>query len=453
MKNLSYSNINIISNKPIFELINNHVLLFNEPITSCSCARIYGVAVDVGTTTIVASLVNLSDNKVFASESIINPQTTYGGDILTRISFIDADDNHLEILQQAIISALDHLIKSMCNAHGIGTDNVYGILCAGNSTMIHILYGINPTTIAHAPYTLIFSERKIMNAVEIGFSSCNSEAKLITLPLGSPFIGSDVLAGINLIELEQEKKAKLFIDIGTNGEIALVTERKISACSCAMGPALEGMNISMGMMAVNGAIDSADLINKQFSITTISNSAPKGICGSGLLDIIRSCLDNNIILSDGRINSSNTEYKHLFFKYNNVDAIIIAKDPIRIILTQKDIREVQLAKGALLSGILTLLKTHNIAAVEIDKVIIAGQFGNYLSEDSLITCGFIPEDCQNKINYIGNSALDGAIYSLCNSDFFTRMSTLSDCIDFIELSTLNYYNKLFINSLNFKNMP
>lgn len=403
-----------------------------------------GLAFDIGTTTIVASLIDLALGVEIATSSCLNSQKACGQDVMTRIRY--AHDNGLSTLRSLVIGDMNELIIDLLKTCGAERD-VTAVTVAGNTTMIHILGGIDPSPLAMAPYEPAFEGALILSARSLGLS-LRADCPVYCLPAVSSFVGGDITAGILACGLDEpdtnHKMGKiLFIDIGTNGEIVLTDGAKIRCCSCAAGPALEGMNISCGMRAAGGAIDALNISHTRLTYSTIGGIPAVGICGSGLLSAISQMRRNNIIDRTGRFT------KHpLVSEINGKPALILDKQN-NIFLSQKDIRQMQLAKGAILSGTLTLMRAASIMPFELDKVIVAGQFGAHLSSDDIVCSGLLPEELRGKIDYAGNTSKSGAIICLLSSEQRKRCETLTANIEYIELSTLVGFDKTFIECLNF----
>lgn len=417
--------------------------------------EIYAIAVDIGTTTVVCSLVDMKKQCEIASESEINPQKEYGLDVLSRINYIKNKDNGLETLHKSIIDCINKLINKLCENNCINKANIYEVSIAANTTMMHILTNINPLSIGKSPYSPIFIKSKNLKSKELGINISNF-GRVHLLPGVSSYIGADIVSGVAVCDLKNVDKNVLFIDIGTNGEMVLSQKGKLVSCSCAAGPALEGMNISCGMRAGDGAIENIK-IEDNIKIKVIGDKTPIGICGSGIVDAISELARLNLIGKTGRIDKKETienhkELSHLskfIVDENKKRRFILISEPNEIAITQEDIRQVQLAKGAILSGIYALVDEANIKIDEIDEVIIAGQFGKHLSVESLVGVGIIPKELKNKIKYIGNSSKTGAIMSLLSKDIRNSMDTIAYEIDYFELSTKNGYERLFTDCLKF----
>ena len=266
-------------------------------------------------------------------------------------------------------------------------------------------------------------------------------------------MGSDIVAGVYLTDLKNQKNT-LFVDIGTNGEIVLKTKDKLYATSTAAGPALEGMNISCGMRAESGAIDSLKIQNEKINFSTIDNKKPRGICGSGLLSLVSQIIEKDFVNKRGRIldpeKLEKDDYRKNFIREDeNKKRIIILDSKENIYISQKDIRQVQLAKGAILSGFLILLEKENIEIKDLNSVIIAGGFGSHLKKEDLTGVGILPKNIEKKIRYVGNSSLIGAYMALMNENIIKEMEDLSQNITYLDLATSKNYERKFAKAMQF----
>ncbi|MBP2172848.1 ASKHA domain-containing protein [Methanococcus voltae] len=429
----------------------------------------YGVAIDIGTTTVVSSLIDIKNEKELCSESRINPQKQYGLDVLSRIDFTKKNKKGLKLLHDSIISCINEMITDLAQKQGISKESIYEVVISANTTMLHFLINIDAKTIGKSPYLPIFLNSKYLKATDLNID-ISKFGKMYCLPGVSGYIGSDIVAGVEVSNLEKTDKLVLFIDIGTNGEIVLSNHGELSACSCAAGPALEGMNIGCGMRAANGAIEGfkfketeknestnkKDLKDLNVDIKVIGDCEPSGICGSGILDIISEIVRVGLVNKTGRIKSPNTMnelYRDRIIEKEGKRAILIYANPHSndkdIYISQNDIRQVQLAKAAIVSGFEALLNELNVSMQDLDEVIVAGQFGKHLSEDSLAGSGIIPKELKDKVRYIGNSSKIGALMCLLSKDSRKNMENVANKIKYCELSTKDGYEDLFIKALNF----
>ena len=404
--------------------------------------NIFGVAIDIGTTTVVATLVKLSTGSEISNLSCLNSQKAYGQDVITRIHHSNEKPNGLKILQEAIVGDISRLLLELCYYNNVKQEQIVRVAISGNTTMIHMLLGIDPIGIARAPYEPAFSGAVKQNAHKFGLPVAE-ECIMYCLPAISSFIGGDITAGILSCNLERLREKVLFIDIGTNGEIVLSNNGKICCCSCAAGPALEGMNISCGMRAAHGAIEDVHIQGESVTYTTIGNAPAKGICGSGLLAVVAEMCRVGILHSTGRL------MPHpLVQKVGDKKCFVLDRER-KIYVTQKDIRQVQLAKGAILSGVNTVLESAQLLPEKIDRVMVAGQFGAHLKAESIVGAGLLPSVWISKITYVGNTSKIGAYICLMSEHECATAESAISAVTYIELSTLEGYEDCFIKSLGF----
>ena len=416
--------------------------------------KIYGVAIDIGTTTVVTSLIDINTGEELCVESMINAQKNYGLDVLTRITYeLENRKDGIENLQKSIVNSINEMISKMCEKTKINLENIYEISVAANCTMMHMLLGIDAKPIGKSPFAPVFVEGKNILARDIGLIACK-EARLYCLPSVSAYIGADIVAGAYVCELEKTKDNILFIDIGTNGEIVLSNKGKLLCCSCAAGPALEGMNISCGMRAAHGAIEDVIINEEENVIEVIGNEEPVGICGSGILAVVKELLRTGIVKDNGAFikldNLDEEDYKLNKLQLNDKKREFILVDgQEKLLITQGDIRQVQLAKGAILSGFYALLKKANIDMADLESVMIAGQFGAHVSADSLVGTGILPKEVKEKIVYVGNSSKTGAYMALMSRNAKKDMELLAGNMDYMELGASEGYERLFSKCLKF----
>jgi uncharacterized 2Fe-2S/4Fe-4S cluster protein (DUF4445 family) len=416
----------------------------------------YGLAIDLGTTTVILTLVDLHKGQEVGTESEINPQKDYGLDVLSRIDFAARNDNGLALLHDIIINCLNQLTDKLCSKYNLPVERIYDITVSANATMMHLFLGVNPGSIGKTPYTPVFSGPQQFSAASLGLKS-SPFARVYCLAGISGYIGSDIVSGILASELDRTKKTALFIDIGTNGEIVLSKGGQLFSCSCAAGPALEGMNISSGMRAAKGAIEGIEIRGNEISLRIIDDVSPVGICGSGILDAVSELLRVKLIGKTGRLKKKAELEKEKategLTKYlseeNGKRKIYLGSNSELISITQDDIRQVQLAKGAISSGFYALLELAELEMQDLDEVIIAGQFGKHLKVDSLVGAGIIPANLKEKIRYIGNSSKAGALMCLLSQEARKKTEEVPKRIHHFELSTKPGYEKLFTRCLSF----
>ena len=409
-----------------------------------------GIAVDIGTTTVVAVLVDLASGKELESYSCLNSQKICGQDVITRIHYSDENLDGLKYLQNLILDDLRNLINKLLENYD--AQDVKAVTVAGNTTMIHLFAGVNPHSLSAAPYKPMFDGALKLSAKDLNLN--NLDCEVYCLPGVAAYVGGDITAGVLACGIDEMTGKILFIDIGTNGEMILannspsgvedVKSLNLFACSCAAGPALEGMNITCGLRASDGAIDDVSIINNKIKFSTINNATPRGICGSGLLALIAELRSHKIINSSGRFNN----HELVSLDSENKKRVVLDAEH-DIYLSQKDIRQVQLAKGAILSGVVTMLKAADLKPEELDKVIIAGQFGAHLKAESITGAGLIPDSLTQKIIYAGNTSISGAEICLLSQTQRGQCENFTSKINYIELSTLEGFDKIFIESLKF----
>lgn len=449
--------ISVLENTPPFYgkatgvFSNNTLIAIENQDTS---DLIYGVAVDIGTTTVVASLVNMINGKEIASASIINPQKKFGLDVLTRITYaLDNPETSTKNLQYEIVNGINEMILEICSKSGVNKSNIYEISIAANCTMLHFLLGVDSSSIGRSPFAPAFVKSKNVPASSIGIN-VNSDCRLYCLPSVSAYIGADIVAGAYVCELHKAEDNVLFIDIGTNGEIVLSNKGRLLSCSCAAGPALEGMNISCGMRAADGAIEDVEILEDEVSVKIIGDQPPVGICGSGILAVIRELLKTGIVKKDGSFIKKDTipedDYRQKYIQLNGRKReFILSESPEPLYITQSDVRQVQLAKGAILSGFYALLNKSGLSMDQLDKVVIAGQFGSHLPAESLTGTGILPSEVNDKLVYVGNSSKTGAYMALMSKDVKSELEEIAHNIDYMELGASEGYEKLFASCLMF----
>ncbi len=414
--------------------------------------KLYGVAVDIGTTTVVAALVDLKTGNELTTASLLNPQKKYGLDVLTRITYSieNPEESRLE-LQNEIVAVLNQMIEEVCAQAHIDRNHIYEVAVAANCTMLHFLMGVAAASIGRSPYAPAFVRAKNTLAEEIGIKIAKS-GRLYCLPSVSAYIGADIVAGAYVCKLHESKSNTLFIDIGTNGEIVLSKSGKLFSCSCAAGPALEGMNISSGMKAAEGAIEDIEILEEGVQLKVIGDIAPIGICGSGILAAVKELIRIGLVRKDGSFIKKDqleqSDYRYNMLQLNGTKReFVLVEGQKPLLITQGDLRQVQLAKGAILSGFTALLNSAGIDMNQLEKVMIAGQFGAHLPADSLIGTGILPAEVKDKLVYVGNTSKTGAYMALMSEDAKKEMEELAEKISYMELGASEGYEKLFAQCL------
>jgi uncharacterized 2Fe-2S/4Fe-4S cluster protein (DUF4445 family) len=391
----------------------------------------YGLAIDIGTSTLVVELIDLNQGTSLDTETANNSQMKYGLDVVSRITFAFTDPKNLDTLRDSITKTLAQMTSRLLKRNSVESHHVYRAVIAGNTAMNHLLLGIPVNSLAVSPFHAVFRTLPEIQAAELGLP-INKAAKAYVVPNIKSFVGGDISAGLMATDLSNRRGTYLFIDLGTNGEIVLKTEKMFIATSTAAGPAFEGMNIGSGMLALPGAIFKADK-KKKMRLHTIGDEVPRGICGTGLIDLVAIFLEDETISPSGAIADKSP-------------SIPIAD---KIVITQKDIREIQLAVAAIKSGIRMILKMFKLKKEQLDGVFIAGAFGNYLNIENAMNLGLLPDINPEKIAFIGNSSLAGARALLLSREARTKTEALTKKIRYISLATDPQFQDYFVDALEF----
>lgn len=404
---------------------NYRPITIDEPVEAIEGK--FAIAIDIGTTTIAMSLVNLNSQEVLAVEKMLNPQRAFGSDVISRILYSNQHKNNT--LTELILNSLEEGIERLLVQTNTKHKDIQDIAIAGNTTMIYLLLGIDPEPLAMSPFTTI----------ELGTYQCpsrelweqlNIEAKVTILPWISAYVGGDIVSGMFATNLRQEKGNIVLIDIGTNGEMVLKTGDRVISASTAAGPAFEGANIRCGMGSVDGAVCEIEDNNGEIIWKVLGDEEPVGICGSALIDAI------HILLSRGTIEKSGFMSEPIMFKGN-------------IGIYPEDVRQVQLAKAAIAAGVEVLLEAAGLSFEDIDALYLAGGFGSHLNISSAVNIGLIHEQLREKVHVVGNSSLAGCVKFLLEKDGFNRVERIKLDCEYIELSTNMKFNEAYIMNMMF----
>lgn len=390
----------------------------------------YLLAFDIGTTSVVCFLLDGKTGEELAGASMLNPQTAFGADVISRIQA--ALRGELTQLSALIRSAMEALIREVCSKAGISPGEIGVISVVGNPAMQQLFLGINPDNLSGPPFASILTEPKVISCTDI-LPIC-PDAKILIVPDIAGFVGADTMGCLLSTGLYAKDEITLLVDIGTNGEMVLGNKERMIACAAAAGPALEGANIRHGMRGTDGAIDHVRLENGEVKCSVIGGGEPRGICGSGLIDAVALGLHMGLLNKRGRIQNE----EHIFRLADGV------------FLTQDDIRQVQSAKGAVCAGIILMAKRMGIELKNIQKVQLAGAFGSYLNPENACRIGLLPEELFGKIEMVGNAAGSGAKMLACDKKMLELTGVLAEKIEFLELASHPDFPKTFAKAMTFR---
>jgi uncharacterized 2Fe-2S/4Fe-4S cluster protein (DUF4445 family) len=414
-----------------------------------------GVALDVGTTTIAGAAVDIPSGKVLGTASAPNPQGKWGKDLLARVRAA-RDPAEFAGMSRAVVEACSLIIEETT-----GGRPVYAITAAGNTVMEHILLMISPEPLSKVPYKPAFREAKSMKAREAGFST-HPRAALYTFPIIGGFVGGDAVAVALALGLHETDKTVLAVDIGTNSEIILSVKGEIYATSAAAGPAFEAGEIEFGMTAEAGAIQAVEVHNDRIRLDVINDVAPRGICGSGLVDAVRAFLKAGLITPDGRIKDASEVETNLSARIKTSEdggggggggggnMLVLHKGAGgEVTLSQADIRALQVAKSAIRAGITILLKKAGLTEGDVEEVYIAGAFGSKLNSDGLVAIGLLDEQWTERLEFVGDAALKGAMLALSN-DQKSAAEEIAREAKYVSLSGSRHFQGEFIKNMDFR---
>ncbi len=416
---------------------------------------IYGIAVDIGTTTIAAYLYDLNTGERKGVDSALNPQKAFGADVISRIDYATESAENEARMHERVVKAVNELAVELCKSCDVKKDRIYLAVFAGNTTMMHFLTRLPSGGIAVSPFIPVTTEMHSFYARDLGVN-INMHARATILPCVAGYIGADTVAAVLSSGMYSVKENSLLIDIGTNGEIVYGGIDGLYACSTAAGPAFEGANIRHGTAGISGAVDTVSYKGR-LVYTTIDNIEPAGICGSGLVDAVAVLLEQGVIDETGRIMAPEEcerlpdDLMDRIIEIDGAAAFRIAdrKDKEDIILTQRDIRELQNAKAAIAAGIATLVRRAGKGFEDIKKIYLAGGFGSHLNVDSAVKIGLIPVQLKSKVESIGNAAGEGAVETLLSRQMMKQAVHIKGKMEYIELSGSPEFVNEYINCMLF----
>ncbi|MHC4298651.1 MAG: ASKHA domain-containing protein [Planctomycetota bacterium] len=420
--------------------------------------KVLGLAIDLGTTTVVAKLIDMKTGQCLSTEAALNPQTRLGDDVVSRIAYAETDENAAE-LHRAIIACVTDLMEKLCQRAAVSADHIYEVCLVGNTTMSHIFLELPVSQLGRAPYEAFSLDAHDLPAGESSLP-INPAGNIHTVENIAGFVGSDTTAVALAADMDCAEEMTLIVDVGTNGELVFGTKDRLYAASCAAGPAFEGARITCGSRAVNGAIEAVVTNDDDIDLDVIGNAAPRSICGSGLIDAVAVLLDLGIIDRTGRFVEPAELKEKLppaifarLTEHQGQPAFFLssaAKATGRpVLLTQRDIREAQLAKAAIRAGIKLLQKKIGLDDCDMEQVLLAGAFGNYIRPASALRIGLLPEVAAERIHFVGNAASSGAQMILVSRDSRALARKLARKIEYVEIAHQPDFQDVFADSLLF----
>jgi uncharacterized 2Fe-2S/4Fe-4S cluster protein (DUF4445 family) len=417
----------------------------------------FGLAIDIGTTTVVTTLLELTSGEQLASVSSLNPQSVFGGDLMSRIAFAQFNPGNLRKLHTRILGLLNQHVAEVCRTSGVLPKWIYKVVVVGNTCMHHLLLGIDPSHVGLAPYAPVMRHAVAVPAREL-FLKIAPEARVCLLPIVAGFVGADAVAVALATHIYEGERQRIAVDIGTNGEVLLGSSARLWACSAPAGPAFEGGQIRHGMRGAAGAIDRAT-VDDDIRVHTIGEVDALGICGSGLLDLVAGLLDAGVVDWTGLIQVETRDGLPPRLRervaMRGEERLIVVRHPgesgapRELVLTQDDIRQVQLAKGAIASGIAMLQHVAGLDDAHVSELMLAGGFGNYLSIASAVRVGLIPDLPRERIRYVGNAASLGAQLALLSEAERARANDIAGRIEHVSLAAHPDFEQIFVDCMNF----
>lgn len=446
----------VVETKPehiTITLLDNKAIAIEAQDTS---SVLYGVAFDIGTTTVVGMLVDLNAGKVIGVCSKNNPQASLGADVISRIQATHELEGGLERLSQLIRYCLNQIIAELCVAAGLESNDIYAVTIAGNATMAHLVLEISPSTLVRKPYAALFKYMSPLNPQEVELA-INPQGIVMVLPNIASFVGSDTTAAILAVDQDIAQTPMLIVDLGTNGEMVVGDGSRLYACSTAAGPAFEGAHIRDGMRAAEGAITDVVITEHEVMIETIGSAKPTGICGSGIVKAVAELVKAGILDSGGRFKNSAAAQlpaalgQRLKKQAGQWEFVLVAGEKTAsgadISITQSDVRQIQLVKSSICTGIQFLME--KLPPETEYKVCLAGAFGNYVDIDSALRIGMLPGFKKECVSSVGNAAGIGAVHALVSADKMQRCMTIAGKVGYLELAAQPGFQQRFLKNLSF----
>ena len=430
-------------------LAGEHLVAVEPGDTTEEC---FGVAFDVGTTTLVGTLMNLRTGMAVAVRSTLNGQAPFGADVISRISHAMNGAESIEELRAAVVATMNGILDELYRESGVAPERTYEAVVVGNVTMLHLLLGIDPAPIAVMPFTPAFMDALSVPTSEVGLR-IHPAGYVQTLPALGAYVGADIVSGVLATGIAREDKLRVFVDVGTNGEIVIGSSQRTLATAAPAGPAFEGSQIKCGMRATDGAIEGV-LLGDTVDLQVIGGDVPaQGLCGSGLVDAVAQLLNVGLLDHSGRMRSASEAPDHplanRLIEVEGVRAFLLAEG---VYLSQRDVRELQFAKGSIATGIKILMDILGIEASALDEIFLGGSFGSYLNPESAKIIGLVPPVDVDKIIAVGNSAGEGAKIALLSYRERQVAFELPSRIEYVELSGRTDFNDAFVSVLAFPHL-
>ena len=420
--------------------------------------HVYGMAFDIGTTSIVGTLLHLETGEELAAVGSVNPQTVYGGDLMSRIAYAQFNEKKLVTLRAKVLNAINGFIREACTEAGVSCDHVYKIVVVGNTCMHHIFLGVDVTYVGLAPYAPAVSDGIVVPAADLPLKAAPN-AQVCLLPIVAGFVGADTMACVLATRIYESDKLRALVDIGTNGEVVMGSKDRLMACSAPAGPALEGAQIRHGMRGAMGAVE-AVAIDDDVHCSVIGSARAIGICGSGLVDACAKMVGAGVIDGMGRLGPPNSKRlpTALAARLRTVDSgveFVLVWDTDAgknddVTLTQGDIRQLQLAKSAIYSGIVLLQRVMGIEDADLAELKLCGGFGNYINTESAVAIRLLPDVDLDRITYVGNAAHLGAQMALLSERERDRAEELARRIEHVALAARPDFQDIFIDGMSFE---
>lgn len=411
----------------------------------------YGVAFDIGTTTITGQLVDLNSKKIMGTKATYNKQVVFGDDVITRIIFA-AEGGGLERLHHAVIDTMNNMIQEFASEHKINLNDINGVTCAGNTTMIHLLLRVDPRYIRREPYVSTANFVPVIRAAEAGIKIC-PRGLLYCVPGVSTYVGGDIAAGVLACGINESEGLNLLVDVGTNGEIVVGNNEWMASCSASAGPAFEGSGLTCGMRASKGAIQVVKIDAKlNIKFNTVGSTKPRGICGSGYVDLLAELFRRGIITRDGKIDTQ-IKSPRIRTRDRGAEFVVVPKRDADsnhdIVITEEDIENLKRSKGSIYSAISVLLGKLGLNLKDLKKIYIAGGFGTCLNMENAVAIGLLPDLDREIFNFVGNTSIVGAHQMLLSYEAMQKGEEIARKITYIELSAEPRYMDEYMSSLFF----